>query len=81
MSRSNTIHNLPLEECKQALRELQRVSRGHSLIVVDAWTNAEERERMKDWVVTARTYMHVDDWRALFAEVGYKGDDYWFIVG
>ena len=77
----NTIHNLPLEECKEALREIQRVSRGHSFIVVDAWTNDEERERMKDWVVTARTYMHVDDWRGVFEEVGYTGDNYWFIVG
>ena len=36
---------------------------------------------MKDWVITARTQMHVDDWKALFDEVGYTGDYYWFIVG
>jgi SAM-dependent methyltransferase len=76
----NTIHNLPLEECKQSLREIERVSRGHSFIVVDAWTNDEEQARMKDWVITARTQMHVEDWKALFAEVGYTGDYYWFIV-
>jgi SAM-dependent methyltransferase len=77
----NTIHNLPLEECKQSLREIQRVSRGHSFIVVDAWRNDEEKARMKDWVITAKTQMHVDDWKALFNEVGYTGDYYWFIVG
>ena len=33
----NTIHNLPLAECKQALREIQRVSQGRAFIVVDAW--------------------------------------------
>ena len=76
----NTVHNLPLEECKQALREIERVSRGHAFVVVDAWRNQEERERLEKWVVTCRTHMHVDDWKALFAEVGYTGDYYWFIA-
>lgn len=76
----NTVHNLPIEECKQALREIQRVSRGHAFVVVDAWRNDVERERLFKWVVTCRTAMHVDDWKALFAEVGYTGDYYWFIA-
>jgi ubiquinone/menaquinone biosynthesis C-methylase UbiE len=76
----NTIHNLPLDGCKQALREIERVSRGNSFIVVDAWRTDEERERMRNWVVTAKTYMHVDDWTRLFHDVGYTGDYYWFIV-
>jgi SAM-dependent methyltransferase len=75
-----TIHNLPLEECKQALREIQRVSREHAFITMDAWRTEEERERLMKWNLTALTYMHVDDWRRLFAEVGYTGDYYWFIA-
>lgn len=76
----NTVHNLPLEECKQALREIMRVSRAHAFIVVDAWRNEEERQRMLAWNLTALTYMHVDDWKRLFAEVGYAGHYYWFIA-
>jgi len=76
----NTVHNLVLEECKQALREIQRVSRKHAFITVDAWRNPEEHERMLQWNLTALTYMHVDDWQKLFAEVGYTGDYYWFIA-
>ena len=76
---TNTLHNLPLEECKQALREVQRVSRSHSFITVDAWRNQEEYERLMQWNLTAQTFMHVDDWKRLFAEVGYGGDYYWFI--
>ncbi len=76
----NTTHNLPLEACKQALREVQRVSRAHAFITVDAWRNEAERERMLKWNLTALTYMHVDDWKTLFAEVGYTGDYYWFIA-
>jgi SAM-dependent methyltransferase len=74
----NTIHNLPVEECKQSLREIGRVSRRHAFIVVDAWRNEEEHERMMKWNLTALTYMHVDDWKKLFDEVGYTGDYYWF---
>lgn len=76
----NTIHNLPLEECKQALREIQRVSRRHAFITVDAWRNDEEKERLQKWNLTALTYMHTDDWKALFDQVGYTGDFYWFIA-
>ena len=76
----NTVHNLPLEECKQALREIQRVSRKHAFITVDAWRTEEERERLMKWNLTALTYMHVNDWKGLFAEVGYTGDYYWFIA-
>ncbi|MEW6181634.1 MAG: class I SAM-dependent methyltransferase [Bacillota bacterium] len=75
-----TIHNLPLLKCKQALREIQRVSRAHAFITVDAWRTEEERERLLKWNLTALTYMHVDDWRKLFGEVGYTGDYYWFIA-
>lgn len=76
----NTIHNLPLEECKQALREIQRVTRKHAFVTMDAWRTEEERKRLMKWNLTALTYMHVDDWKKLFAEVGYTGDYYWFIA-
>lgn len=76
----NTIHNLPLEQCKQALREIQRVSRKHAFVTMDAWRSEEERERLMKWNLTALTYMHVDDWKKLFQEVGYTGDYYWFIA-
>lgn len=74
----NTIHNLKLEECKQALREIQRVGK-NAFITMDAWRDDEEKQRMRKWNITAETYMHVDDWKKLFEEVGYTGDYYWFI--
>lgn len=76
----NTIHNLALEDCKRALNEIQRVSRGHAFIMVDAWRNEQEKEKFLKWNLTAKTYMHVDDWKTLFDEVGYTGDYYWFIA-
>lgn len=75
----NTVHNLPLEECKQALREIVRVSKKDAFITVDAYRTPEEKRRMDMWNLTALTYMSVTEWEKLFEEVGYTGDYYWFI--
>jgi hypothetical protein len=75
----NSIHNLSPKRVRVALHEIERVSRGASFITVDAWRTDEERERLLDWILTAESYFHVDDWVKLFAEVGYTGDYWWFI--
>jgi SAM-dependent methyltransferase len=74
----NTVHNLKLKECKQAIREIQRVGI-KAFITMDAWRAEEERQRLMNWVLTAETMMSVSDWVKLFREVGYTGDYYWFI--
>ena len=75
----NTIHNLDRDDCAQALREIERVSRKGSFITVDAYRNESERERMFAWNLTAKTIMSVDEWVAFFEEVGYTGDYFWFV--
>ncbi len=75
----NTIHNLDRAECAKSLQEIERVSRGKSFITVDAYRNDQEREAMEAWNLTAKTMMHVDEWKKFFSEVGYTGDYYWFI--
>jgi len=75
----NTVHNLGLEDCKQALREISRVSRGKSFVTVDAFSNEEERARMMAWNLTAKTILSVEDWVSLFDDVDYEGDYFWFI--
>ena len=76
----NSIHNLPLDRCKKSLQEIERVSRGNSYITVDAWRNEEEHQNLLKWVLTAETYMHVEEWKKLFPEIGYTGDYWWFIA-
>lgn len=75
----NTIHNLEKKYCAKALQEIERVSRRGSFITVDAYNNDEEKNRMYAWNLTAKTIMHVDEWKAFFKEVGYTGDYFWFI--
>ena len=74
----NTIHNLAPDECAQALREIERVGK-RAFITMDAFRTPEEKERMEAWNLTALTYLHVDDWKAMFRKNGYNGDYYWFI--
>ena len=75
----NTIHNLDRAGCAEALREIERVSRKGAFITVDAYRNAEEKERMYAWNLTAKTIMSVEEWTIFFEEVGYTSDYYWFI--
>ncbi|NRA90335.1 MAG: class I SAM-dependent methyltransferase [Simkaniaceae bacterium] len=75
----NTVHNLEKDELAKALLEIERVSRKNSFITVDAYRNDEEKELMNHWNLTAKTIMHVDEWKAFFNEIGFTGDYYWFI--
>ncbi|MDA7602381.1 class I SAM-dependent methyltransferase [Gammaproteobacteria bacterium] len=74
-----TVHNLERDGVIKALRELERVSSKGSFITVDAYTNNEEKERMYAWNLTAKTILHVDEWKELFKEAEYNGDYYWFM--
>ena len=74
----NTIHNLEKEECAKSLREIERVSKKYKFIIVDAYKDEEEKKRMFAWNLTAKTIMHVDEWKLFFKENGYTGDYFWF---
>lgn len=76
----NTLHNLPIIDCKQAFREVSRVSKKNAFVMNDAWRDEKGKESMLKWNLTALTYMSCKDWEALFKEVEYKGDYYWFFA-
>lgn len=75
----NTIHNLEIDECKEAIKEIERVSKISSFITVDAYNTDEEEKRMYEWNLTAKTIMSVAEWKKIFNELNYSGDFYWFI--
>ena len=74
----NTIHNLEKPECAKSLKEIERVSKKNKFIIVDAYRNEDEKKRMYAWNLTAKTIMHVDEWKVFFEENDYRGDYYWF---
>ena len=75
----NTVHNLEKDECALALQEISRISNKYSFITVDAYRNNEEKKRMFEWNLTAKTIMSVDEWVLFFKKINYTGDYYWFI--
>lgn len=76
----NTVDHLPRADCERAISEIQRVSKQHAFIMVNAWRDEAERQKMLKWNTTALTCMHVDEWKKLFDRAGYTKDFYWFFV-
>lgn len=76
----NTVHNLPRDECVQAVREIERLAPGRGYIQVDSYRTPEERELFLSWVLTAYTHDYPEGWKKIFAEAGYTGDYYWTFV-
>ena len=74
-----TVHNFKIEDCKEAIKEIMRVSKKNAFITVDAYRNEKEKEAMLAWNLTAKTILHVDEWKDLFKLIDYKGDYYWFM--
>ena len=75
----NTIHNLDLHECAKAVQEIERVSKKNSYIVVDAYRDEEEKKRMYEWNLTAKTIMSDINWKNFFDDNKYTGEYFWFI--
>lgn len=76
----DTIHNLPRERAKAALREIQRLSGGQAFIRVDSYRTPEQKAIFESWVLTAEFHDYPDGWIRLFEEAGYSGDYYWTII-
>ena len=74
----NTIHNLEEDDCATALREIQRVTKKNAYVVLDAYSNEIEREKMFSWNLTGKTIKHKDEWKFFFKKNNYLGDYYWF---
>tara|TARA_B100000378_G_scaffold158661_1_gene127712 strand:- start:18 stop:677 length:660 start_codon:yes stop_codon:yes gene_type:complete len=74
----NTTHNLEINQCKKALSEMERVSRKDKYLIVDAYSNEIEKERIFAWNLTAKTILSTNEWISLFEEAGYTGHYYWF---
>ena len=76
----NTLHNLPKIDCKEAFREISRVTKKNAFIVNDAWKDDKGEEAMLKWNLTALTYMNCDAWLNFFDAVGFEGDYFWFFA-
>jgi ubiquinone/menaquinone biosynthesis C-methylase UbiE len=76
----NAIHNLKKNECIQALKEIQRVTKKNAFVQVDAYRNKNEYKIFLDWMLTAKTFLTPHKWKQLFKKAGYEGDYNWTIL-
>jgi hypothetical protein len=65
---------LNLRGVMQALREIQRVGKGRSVVTLGAYESREGCELLEDWTLLGTTILHVDEWMEVFEETGYTGD-------
>jgi SAM-dependent methyltransferase len=70
----NTLHNLRLPELEKALQEIERVSRGHSYILMDGYRNEQEKVNLLYWQLTCECFFTPEEWEWLFRRCGYTGD-------
>ncbi len=75
----NTIHNFEGDDLVKALKEIERVSKKHSFIMVDGYKTAKEKALLHNWNLTAKSILHGSEWEQLFSEVSFSGDYFWFI--
>jgi len=76
----NVAHNLELEGCMRAIREMERVSLRHKYLQVDSWLDEEQKEKFLRWQLTALTFFDPEGWRRVFGEAGYTGDYFWTLT-
>ena len=69
-----TLHNLRVYDLKKSVQEIERVSKGHSYIMVESFRNEREEVNMLYWQLTCASYYSVDEWKWLYKEWGYTGD-------
>jgi SAM-dependent methyltransferase len=76
----NTVHNLELPRCVQAIAEMERVGRRFKYLRVDSYRNDEEHEKFERWQLTALTHFDPDGWRTVLRQAGYAGEYSWTIT-
>ena len=76
----DTVHNLPRDQARVALTEIQRVSNGNAFVKVDSYRTPDQKRIFESWVLTAQFHDYPDEWLRLFDEAGYTGDYWWTIV-
>lgn len=70
----NTLHNLYCHELDDALREMQRVTKGNAYLVVESYRNESEKANLLYWQLTCESFCTPEEWEWWFKQTGYKGD-------
>lgn len=70
----NTLHNLYCYDLDAALREIERVGRGHKYLCVESYRSEEEKVNLMYWQFTCEMFCTPAEWEWWFRTTGYSGD-------
>jgi len=68
-----TLHNLEIFGLKNAIIEIERVSK-KKYIMVEAYRNEKELFNLQCWALTANAFFSEKEWEWIYNEYGYLGD-------
>jgi ubiquinone/menaquinone biosynthesis C-methylase UbiE len=68
-----TLHNLCINELKQALQEMERVGK-NKYMTTESYRNEKELFNLQCWALTCESFFRPQEWIWLFNEFGYRGD-------
>ncbi len=69
-----TLHNLSLPKLKQALIEMNRVSREKAWLGVESYTTEEQKWNLMRWQLTCECFFTPEEWVSIFEDTRYCGD-------
>lgn len=70
-----TLHNLPIRELFSAIKEIERVGKGHKkYITTESWRNEREKVNLLYWQITCEAFFDTRSWEWIFKQCGYSGD-------
>lgn len=70
----NTVHNLYCYDMVQAVKEIERVSKGKKYIAVESYRTEEEKVNLMYWVLTGECFFTPKEWEWFYNLAGYTGD-------
>ncbi len=68
-----TLHNLKIQDLKNALNEIERVGK-NKYVAVESYKNEEELFNLQCWALTCEAFFSPDEWTWLYTHFGYTGD-------
>lgn len=68
-----TLHNLKIQDLKNALNEIERVGK-NKYVAVESYRNEEELFNLQCWALTCEAFFSPDEWTWLYNYFGYTGD-------
>ncbi len=69
-----TLHNLYLFDLMDALKEIERVGRGGTYVMVETYRNEREKMNLLYWQLTCECFFTPEEWQWIFTQASYSGD-------